>query len=103
MIGYTQSSEEKEEKISQLKEELQTTKLDREELHLSLGTLQIHHEKLTQQIAQVQENYDDVTDKLHKINKARHDLETKLTDEIERNRSLNEIIRLKEESLTKRQ
>lgn len=47
MIGYTQSSEEKEEKISQLKEELSTTKLDREELHLNLGTLQIHHEKLT--------------------------------------------------------
>lgn len=82
---------------------MSTTKLDREELHLSLGTLQIHHEKLTQQIAQVQENYDDVTDKLHKMNKARHDLETKLTDEIERNRSLNDIIRLKEESLTKRQ
>ena len=50
----------------------------------------------------MQENYDDVTDKLRKMNKARHDLETKLTDEIERNRALNDIIRLKEESLNKR-
>lgn len=46
MIGYTQTAEEKDEKISQLKEELGTTKIRAEELHLSLGTLQIHHEKL---------------------------------------------------------
>lgn len=50
MIGYTQTSEEKEEKIAQLKEELGTTKIKAEELHLALGTLQIHHEKLQEQI-----------------------------------------------------
>ena len=37
------------------------------------------------------------------MNKARHDLETKLTDEIERNRSLQDIVRLKEESIVQRQ
>lgn len=37
------------------------------------------------------------------MNKARHDLETKLTDEIERNRSLTDIVRLKEDSIIKRQ
>lgn len=37
------------------------------------------------------------------MNKARHDLETKLTDEIERNRSLQDIVRLKEDSIVKRQ
>ena len=37
------------------------------------------------------------------MNKARHYLETKLTDEIERNRSLQDIVRLKEESILKRQ
>jgi hypothetical protein len=37
------------------------------------------------------------------MNKARHDLETKLTDEVERNRSLTDIVRLKEESIIKRQ
>jgi hypothetical protein len=35
------------------------------------------------------------------MNKARHDLETKLTDEIERNRSLNDIVRLKEETIVR--
>lgn len=37
------------------------------------------------------------------MNKARHDLETKLTEEIERNRSLQDIIRIKEESILKQQ
>jgi hypothetical protein len=36
------------------------------------------------------------------MNKARHDLENKLTDEIERNRSLQDIIRLKEESISRK-
>ncbi len=51
----------------------------------------------------MQVTYDNTVDKLHKMNKARHDLETKLTDEIERNRSLQDIVRLKEESIIKRQ
>jgi len=37
------------------------------------------------------------------MNKARHDLETKMTDEIERNRSLQDIIRIKEEAILKQQ
>jgi predicted nucleic acid-binding Zn-ribbon protein len=37
------------------------------------------------------------------MNKARHDLETKMTDEIERNRSLQDIVRLKEEMIQKKQ
>jgi hypothetical protein len=37
------------------------------------------------------------------MNKARHDLETKLTDEIERTRQLADICRLKEEQIQKRQ
>lgn len=69
---------------------------------MSLGTIQIHHEKLKEQITALQTTYDDTVDKLHKMNKARHDLETKLTDEIERNRSLQDIVRLKEESIIKR-
>lgn len=46
MIGYTQSQEEKDEKIVQLSEELTRTKARAEELHLELGTIQIHHDKL---------------------------------------------------------
>ena len=47
-------------------------------------------------------DYDETVDKLHKMNKARHDLETKLLDEIEKNRSLGELIKLKEDTIMKR-
>lgn len=50
----------------------------------------------------MRKEYDDVVDKLHKVTKARHDLETQLRDEIERNRSLQEVVNLKEETLEKR-
>jgi len=46
--------------------------------------------------------YEDTVDKLHKMNKARHDLESKLIDEIEKNRSLQEVIRMKDETINKR-
>jgi hypothetical protein len=42
-------------------------------------------------------------EKLHKMNKARHDLETKMTDEIEKNRALVETNRRKEESVLSKQ
>jgi len=38
---------------------------------------------------------------MQKINRARQDLESKLTDEIERNRALQDIVRLKEEAILK--
>jgi chromosome segregation ATPase len=103
MIGYTQTQEEKEEKIERLTADLRTTKLRAEELHLAHGTLKIHHTKLQDTISSLQVTYDETVEKLHKMNKARHDLETKLTDEIERNRSLTDIVRLKEDSILKRQ
>ena len=46
MIGYTQTQEEKEEKIERLTADLRTYKLKSEELHLALETLKIHHTKL---------------------------------------------------------
>lgn len=88
MISYTQSTEEKDEKINQLKHDLAEIKLKAEELHLAHGSLTIHHEKVQTQLQSIQVTYEETVDKLHKMNKARHDLETKLTDEIERNRSL---------------
>lgn len=103
MIGFTQSQQEKDEKIDDLRDSLNTTKIRADELHLQLSYLTINHEKIQEQVAALQITYDDTVDKLHKMNKARHDLETKLTDEIERNRSLQDIVRLKEESIIKRQ
>ena len=43
-----------------------------------------------------------MVEKLHKMNKARHDLEIKLQDEIERNKSLQEVVTLRDETLEKR-
>lgn len=37
------------------------------------------------------------------MNKARHDLETLLTNEIEKTRSLQDIVRLKEDTIAKKQ
>lgn len=73
-----------------------------EKLDLEYNTLKIHDDKLKEQHTNLQASYDETVEKLHKMNKARHDLETKLTDEIERNRSLQDIVRLKEESILKR-
>ena len=99
MIGFNQTNSEKDEKILLLKTDLAEFKARSEDLHLQLGTLQINHEKIQGQLDQVNIDYDETVDRLHKMNKARHDLETKLTDEIERNRSLQDIIRLKEEAI----
>ena len=53
-------------------------------------------------LSTLQKTYYDIVEKLHRMNKARHDLETKLTDELERNRSLNDIVRLKEDTIIRR-
>jgi len=44
-----------------------------------------------------------VAEKLHKMNLARHDLETKITDEIEKNRAQVETNKRKEESILSKQ
>jgi hypothetical protein len=72
-----------------------------DDFRMKLGTLTIHSEKQKDQINVLQQSYDDAVEKLHKMNKARHDLETKMTEEIERNRSLQDIVRIKEESILK--
>ncbi len=66
---------------------------------LQLGTLQINHEKVQSSLDLTRKEYDDTVEKLHKMNKARHDLESKLIDEIKRNRSLQEVIKLKDDTI----
>ena len=67
-----------------------------------MGTLQINHEKLEQTASQHKSDYDITVDKLHAMNKARHDLETLLTNEIEKTRALQDIVRLKEDTIAKK-
>ena len=103
MISHTQSTEEKEAKIKQLKTDLTEATLRAEALELELSTLKIHHAKAQEQLGSLNKTYEETVEKLHKMNRARHDLETKLSDEIERNRALQDIVRLKEENILKRQ
>ncbi len=88
MISFTQTKEEKDFKIDQLKTDLRAAQMSSDDYKMKLGTLNIHSDKQKEQISALQQSYDDAVEKLHKMNKARHDLETKMTDEIERNRSL---------------
>ena len=102
MIGFSEVSKEREDKIAFLKEEVSTLKNSNDDLDVKYGTLKINHEKLVETKNSIKVDYDDVVEKLHQMNKARHELETKLSDEIERNRSLAEVVRLKEDTLQKR-
>jgi chromosome segregation ATPase len=85
-----------------LKDDLSSAKIRIDELELKLGTLQINYDKMEEQLNTTREDHEDVVDKLHKMNKARHDLEIKLQDEIERNKSLAEVVSLRDETLEKR-
>ena len=102
MINFNQSNGEKDEKIAILKADLTNFKGKSEDYALQLGTLQINHEKIQASLELTKKDYDETVEKLHKMNKARHDLETKLLDEIEKNRSLGELIKLKEDTIMKR-
>jgi len=102
MIGFSEVQKEREDKISRLKSDLNSYKIKSDDLELQLGTLSINHEKVLEQQSNMKEEYDDVVEKLHLTNNARHDLETKVNDEIDRNRRLQEVVRLKEETLNKR-
>ena len=103
MIGFNEVNREREEKIQELKRELKLTKLKADEFELKLGTLQINYDKMEEQLGQTRADHDDLVDKLHAMNKARHEIETKLQDEHERNRTLSDVVNLKDELLDKRQ
>ena len=45
---------------------------------------------------------DDIVDKLHSMNKARYELETRISDECDKNKSLREIVGIKDETISRR-
>ena len=103
MIGFTEVNRERETKIAELKRDLKLTKLKAGEFELKLGTLRINYDKMEEQLNQTRADHDDLVDKLHTMNKARHEIETKLQDEHDRNKSLSDVVNLKDEILDKRQ
>ena len=70
---------------------------------LKLGTLKINSEKMEEQLNTTRADHDDIVEKLHSMNKARHELENKQQDEVERNKSLTDVVNMKDELLDKRQ
>ena len=58
---------------------------------------------MDEQLTQTRSDHDDLVDKLHAMNKARHEIETKLQDEHDRNKSLSDVVNLKDDLLDKRQ
>ena len=102
IIGFEEVDRERETKIVELKADLKVTKVKADDLELRLGTLQINYDKIEEQLTQTKADHDDLVDKLHHMNKARHDIETKLQDEHERNKSLNLVVNSKEELLDAR-
>lgn len=103
MIGFSEVNREREEKIQELKREVKLHKTKADEYELKLGTLQINYNKMEEQLTATRTDHDDLVDKLHSMNKARHEIENKLQDEHDRNKSLSDVVNLKDDLLDKRQ
>lgn len=66
------------------------------------GTLKIEHAKNLELYNTCSLDLDDVTEKLHATNKVRHETEIKLGEEIEITKSLRDIVKLKDDTITKK-
>jgi hypothetical protein len=97
IIGFGEIQKEREERIEKLKKDLKEVKLQHEELDLKHGTLSIQHDKIKEQYETCRKDLDDAIEKLHVTNKVRHETEVKLHEEEDKNRTLSEIIRDKED------
>jgi hypothetical protein len=102
MIGFNEVEKERNERIDKLKNELRVLKLAHEELDIKYGTLVINHEKTSEQLETCKNDLDDTVEKLHLTNKVRHETEIKLGEEIENNKSLQEVIKLNQDTLQRK-
>ena len=103
MIGFEEVQKERETKISTLKRDLAEIQIAHDALNLKHNSLEINNKKLDEQYTNLKRDNDDVVDKLHAMNKARYELETKVSDESQKNKSLVEVLAIKEDTLTRRQ
>ena len=77
-------------------------KLKYEELDIEHGTLKINYLKINEQNENNSRDLQDTIEKLHLTNKVRHETEVKLGEEIEKTKNLQEIVRMKEDTLGRR-
>lgn len=102
MIGADELAREREERIENFKNEISKYKVDLEKLIIEHESLKINHTKVLEQYQSATTDLDDTTDKLHLTNKVRHETEIKLGEEIEKCKGLQEIVKVKEDSLGKK-
>lgn len=102
MIGADELAREREERIENFKKEIHTYKIDLEKLILEHESLKINHTKVLEQYESATADLDDTTEKLHLTNKVRHETEIKLGEEVEKCKGLQEIVKVKEDSLGKK-
>jgi hypothetical protein len=76
--------------------------VDWDKLTLEHESLKINHAKVTEQYETAFSDLNDTTDKLHLTNKVRHETEIKLGEEVEKCKGLNEIVKVKDDSLGKK-
>lgn len=102
MIGSDELAREREERIEKYKTDLHQMKTDIEKLTIEHESLKINHTKVEEQYASATADLEDTTEKLHLTNKVRHETEIKLGEEIEKCKGLQEIVKVKEDSLGKK-
>jgi len=68
-----------------------------DELDIKNGSLAIDHQKNKEMLLTAQKDLTDTVSKLHTTNKVRHETEIKLGEQSEKNKSLQELLQLKEE------
>ena len=99
MISYNEMTKEREDKIEKQKIELAEMKQQFDELDIKNGSLAIDHQKNKEMLLTAQKDLTDTVSKLHTTNKVRHETEIKLGEQSEKNKSLQELLQLKEEQL----
>jgi tRNA C32,U32 (ribose-2'-O)-methylase TrmJ len=77
-------------------------KVDFEKLEIDFESLNITHAKVMEQYEYSKNDLDDTTEKLHLTNKVRHETSVKLEEEREKNKGLQEVVKIKEDTLAKR-
>lgn len=102
MVGHDEITREREERIDKLKEKLHVITEKYDLLTIDHGTLKIEHAKNVELYRVCSTDLEDTTEKLHLTNKVRHETEIKLGEEIEKVKGLQDMIKLKEETLQKR-
>ena len=103
MVGHHELTREREERIDKLKAELAELKEQYYKVDIELETLKINYSKTMDLYDVCSKDLEDTVQKLHTTNKVRHETEIKLAEEVDKVRSLQELAKLKEETLSKRQ